>query len=89
MAGAGINKLGEWRAEVAALTQLRHPHIVHYLGAVQEPPTHCLVLEYCAGGDLRSALRAAVPAGFVLRVFCEHGMQQPAGGDLVELELVD
>ena len=67
VAGAGINKLGEWRAEVAALTQLRHPHVVQYLGAVQEPPTHCLVLEYCAGGDVRTALRSATPPGFVLR----------------------
>jgi len=68
VAGAGINKLGEWRAEVAALTQLRHPHVVQYLGAVQEPPTHCLVLEYCGGGDVRSALRSATPPGFVMRV---------------------
>ena len=43
---------------MSALTQLRHPHIVQYLGAVVEPPTHCIILEYCGGGDVLTALRA-------------------------------
>ena len=38
--------------------ELRHPHIVQYLGAVVEPPTHCIILEYCGGGDVLTALRA-------------------------------
>ena len=60
--------LTAWRAEVSALTQLRHPHIVQCLGAVVEPPTHCLVLEYCEGGDVRSALQKLTPPGFALHV---------------------
>ena len=67
VAGHGVTKLAEFRAEVAALTQLRHPHVVQYMGAVVEPPTHCLVLEYCAGGDLRTALRSATPPGLALK----------------------
>ena len=32
--------------QVAALQKLQHPNVVKYLGAVIEPPTHALVLEY-------------------------------------------
>lgn len=68
VAGSRTNDLSAWRAEVSALVQLRHPHIVQYLGAVVEPPTHCLVLEYCEGGDVRSALGKPTPPGFALHV---------------------
>ena len=67
--GTGTSNLSEWRAEVVTLTRLRHPHIVQYLGAVVEPPTHCLVLEYCAGGDLRTALRLPTPPGLALKAY--------------------
>ena len=57
-----------WRAEVDALTKLRHPNIVQYLGCVVSPPTYCLVLEFCDAGDLYRALRFPTPAGLAMRV---------------------
>ena len=45
-----------------ALTRLRHPNIVQYLGCVVSPPTSCLVLEFCDAGDLCRALRFPTPA---------------------------
>ena len=57
-----------WRAEVDALTRLRHPNIVQYLGCVVSPPTYCLVLEFCDAGDLYRALRLPSPPGLFLRV---------------------
>lgn len=56
------------RAQVLALTKLRHAHIVSCVGVLVEPPTFGLVLEYCSGLDLRTTLRkCSTPAGFVLR----------------------
>ena len=60
VAGQGVTRLSEWKAEVAALTRLRHPNVVQYMGAVVEPPTLCLVLQYCSGGDVGRALQAAI-----------------------------
>ena len=57
-----------WRAEVDALTRLRHPNIVQYLGCVVSPPTYCLVLEFCDAGDLYRALRFPTPPGLFVRV---------------------
>eukprot|EP00962_Isochrysis_galbana_P020801 scaffold6107_cov130-Isochrysis_galbana.AAC.10 len=67
--GSGASRwLESWRAEVSALTQLRHPNVVEYLGCVVEPPTYCLVLEYCPGGDLYAALRRPTPPGLAAGV---------------------
>jgi hypothetical protein len=67
--GGGSSRwLEAWRAEVAALTQLRHPNFVEYLGCVVEPPTYCLVLEYCPGGDLYAALRRPTSPGLAAGV---------------------
>ena len=68
MAGSLNTDVRAWHAEVRALTELRHPCIVQYLGAVMEPPTHCLVLEYCDGGDVRTALRRPTEPDFALQV---------------------
>ena len=57
-----------WRAEVAALVQLHHPNIVRCLGAVQSPPTYCVVLEYCEAGDLRRVLQRPTPPSFFWHV---------------------
>jgi serine/threonine protein kinase len=38
--------------EMAALTRLRHPHIVQLYGYYQEPTKTGLVMEYCGDGDL-------------------------------------
>ena len=67
--GVGSSRwLEAWRAEVTALTQLRHPNVVEYMGCVVEPPTYCLVLEYCRGGDLYQALREPTPPGLTMKV---------------------
>mmetsp|Transcript_44021 Transcript_44021/g.129701 ORF Transcript_44021/g.129701 Transcript_44021/m.129701 type:complete len:240 (+) Transcript_44021:538-1257(+) len=42
------------------------------MGAVVEPPTLCLVLQYCPGGDVGRALQKPTPAGFTMRV--AHGV---------------
>ena len=63
-----------WHAETALLSSLDHPHIVRYLGAVVSPPTYCMVLEHCAGSDLRRALTRPTPPGLFLsatRGICE------------------
>ena len=36
---------------------LRHPNIVMFLGACTKPPNFAIVLEYCEGGTLWSALQ--------------------------------
>ncbi|WIA20465.1 hypothetical protein OEZ85_004872 [Tetradesmus obliquus] len=36
----------EFRQEVMTLQQLRHPHVVQFLGACMKPPDLCLVTEY-------------------------------------------
>src|SRR5690606_17636105 len=38
--------------EMAALTQLHHPHIVQLYGYYQEPTRTGMVMEYCGDGDL-------------------------------------
>ena len=70
VAGIGTGSMDSWRAEVDALTKLRHPNIVQYLGCVMSPPTYCLVLEFCDAGDLYRALRlpAGTPPGLLVRV---------------------
>jgi hypothetical protein len=60
---AGCNAMAGWRKEMSTLAQLRHPNIVRCLGAVSSPPTYCLVLEYCDGGDLYKALKAPTRSG--------------------------
>jgi len=62
------DSLGQWRSEVYALTKLEHRNIVRYFGFVATPPMHCLVLEYCDGGDLCERLKHPIPPGFVLKV---------------------
>jgi len=58
-----------WRAEVRALTRLHHPNVVRCLGTIVAPPTYCLVLEYCNGGDVRQALnQPPTPPNFFWRV---------------------
>ena len=64
VASTGGGGMAGWRAEVAALTRLRHPNIVRILGAAAAAPTYCLVLEYCDGGDVRQALNQPTPPGF-------------------------
>ena len=68
VASAEPDSLGQWRSEMAALTKLSHPNIVRYFGFVRTPPMHCLVLEYCEGGDLCERMRKPTPPGFLFDV---------------------
>ena len=56
VAGVSAGGFSHWRHEVAVLAHIRHTNVVRYFGAVESPPTYCLILEYCEKGDLRSAL---------------------------------
>jgi hypothetical protein len=62
--------LDGWRTEVNALQKLHHPNIIRLLGSVyhQHPLTFCLVLEYCDGGDLATALKRTTPKNFFFHV---------------------
>ncbi|RHY33426.1 hypothetical protein DYB32_002090 [Aphanomyces invadans] len=42
-------ELVDFAQEVDILSQLIHPNIVHFLGAVQEHPNYCLITELCEG----------------------------------------
>lgn len=70
MAHADTASVMAWRQETDLLEQLNHPNLVHCLGAVEMPSCYGTVLEYCAGGDVASALRAphGTPPRFLLRV---------------------
>jgi len=69
---ASISEMGleGWRTEVQALQKLHHPNIIRLLGSVYHPHplTFCLVLEYCDGGDLASALCKVAPRNFFYHV---------------------
>lgn len=69
---ASITEMGleGWRTEVQALQKLHHPNIIRLLGSVYHPHplTFCLVLEYCDGGDLQTALLKVTPRNFFFHV---------------------
>jgi hypothetical protein len=69
---ASITEFGleGWRTEVNALQRLHHPNIIRLMGSIynENPQTHCLVLEYCNGGDLSTALRYPTPRNFFFHV---------------------
>eukprot|EP00250_Pteridium_aquilinum_P035839 c9990_g1_i1 orf=649-1539(+) len=46
-----------FREELALLQKLRHPNIVQFLGAITQKTPMCIILEYCAGGELHSYLQ--------------------------------
>lgn len=68
VAGSSEVSLDGWEAEVVVLGYLNHVNVVSFLGAVMEPPTHCLVMEFCEGGDLGAALTRSTPKGFFMRM---------------------
>lgn len=45
-----------FECEVQALARLRHPNIVHLIGAATDGPTPCLVMALVPGGSLRDRL---------------------------------
>ncbi|KAL0363910.1 UNVERIFIED_CONTAM: Integrin-linked protein kinase [Sesamum angustifolium] len=47
----------DFRHEVNLLVKLRHPNIVHFLGAVTEKKPLMLITEYLRGGDLHQYLK--------------------------------
>ncbi|KAL0385893.1 UNVERIFIED_CONTAM: Integrin-linked protein kinase [Sesamum radiatum] len=47
----------DFRHEVHLLVKLRHPNIVHFLGAVTEKKPLMLITEYLRGGDLHQYLK--------------------------------
>jgi hypothetical protein len=69
---ASITEFGleGWQKEVATLQKLHHPNIIRLLGSIYHPNplTFCLVLEYCNGGDLATALKYPTPRNFFWNV---------------------
>mmetsp|Transcript_38663 Transcript_38663/g.42788 ORF Transcript_38663/g.42788 Transcript_38663/m.42788 type:complete len:767 (-) Transcript_38663:41-2341(-) len=62
--------LDGWKAEVSSLRKLHHPNIIRLLGSVYNEIhlTHCLVLEYCSGGDLSKALSRPTHSSFFFKI---------------------
>lgn len=77
---AAITDMGldGWKTEVKSLRKLHHPNIIRLLGSVynESPLTYCLVLEYCAGGDLQEALKKPTHPTFFVKIASDiaHGM---------------
>nr|UDO46925.1 ser/thr kinase [Pandoravirus massiliensis] len=46
----------EFRAETAALTAVRHPYVVAFVGACVAPPNLCVVTEFVRRGSMRRVL---------------------------------
>ncbi|KAL9184179.1 hypothetical protein ACHAXT_002265 [Thalassiosira profunda] len=65
---AATSELGldGWTTELTYLKKLHHVNIIRFMGCIQHasPPTYCLVLEYCDGGDLSAALGRRTPPKF-------------------------
>ena len=65
---AATSELGldGWTTELTYLKKLHHVNIIRFMGCIQHtsPPTYCLVLEYCDGGDLSEALGRRTPPKF-------------------------
>ena len=63
--GGGVD---DWVREVKALSRVRHPHVVDAIGFICTPPSLGLVMAFCEGGDVASAIAMPTAAGFVMRV---------------------
>jgi hypothetical protein len=60
----------DFRRELRVLCQLRHRHVVQFLGACTTGPDLCLVMDYCSNGSLYGVLhnrRQNITAANVLR----------------------
>ena len=90
---ASITEIGleGWRTEVQALQKLHHPNIIRLLGSVYHPHplTFCLVLEYCTGGDLSTALCKATPRNFFWHVSISiaKGLQYLHSRDVIHRDI--
>ncbi|QTF49759.1 putative serine/threonine-protein kinase/receptor [Acanthamoeba polyphaga mimivirus] len=51
----------EFRAEIAFLSQLRHPHIILMIGACLKRPNICIVTEFMGNGSLRNVIKTTKP----------------------------
>ncbi|KAH3745950.1 circularly permutated Ras protein 1 [Pelomyxa schiedti] len=58
----------EFKREVKVLTQLRHTHIVNFIGAVTIPSKLCIVTEYMALGNLSSVLHKNQDLAWVIKL---------------------
>jgi len=61
--------------EVKLLQALRHPYICSYYESFTHKPTNtlCIVMTYCAGGDIHSRLRVCpCPSAFKQDCYCQY-----------------
>ncbi|KAL9927549.1 serine/threonine-protein kinase Nek5-like [Glossina fuscipes fuscipes] len=61
--------------EIYLMSQLRHPHIVHYVRSFVHAGTVNIVMEYAPNGTLHDLIRGSLPNGFtaaeVIHHFCD------------------
>ena len=51
------DSITNFKSEASAMRRLRHENIVRFMGVVIDPPSMCIVMEYCPKGDLFTAIR--------------------------------
>mmetsp|Transcript_13187 Transcript_13187/g.37210 ORF Transcript_13187/g.37210 Transcript_13187/m.37210 type:complete len:539 (+) Transcript_13187:60-1676(+) len=51
--------VAKFMEEIQLMSELNHPNIVMFLGACIQPPSICLILEYCVHGNLIDFLQSA------------------------------
>jgi len=50
------DSITNFKYEANAMRKLRHENIVRFMGVVIDPPSMCIVMEYCSNGDLFNIL---------------------------------
>ncbi|KAH3746169.1 tyrosine protein kinase [Pelomyxa schiedti] len=58
----------EFRREIKLLTQLRHTHVVNFIGAVTIPRKLCIITEYMALGNLSSVLKKNKDLAWIIKL---------------------
>ncbi|KAL4439257.1 hypothetical protein ABPG77_004159 [Micractinium sp. CCAP 211/92] len=67
--GHGAEAQQAFMSEAARMQQLRHDHIVSFLGISLDGPNAMLIMEYCPGRDLMGLLQAQTSDGSGRRLF--------------------
>lgn len=67
------NTVQEFHREIQVLSLLQHDNIVRFLGAVQQPPHFCIIMEYCETSvsaflELAATRRIKVTFGFLAKI---------------------
>ena len=66
-------------AEIALMRNMRHQHIVAYLGAAYAGGERYILLEYCSGGSVRQLLERQHPHGLPAPLLAQYALQTLSG----------